>query len=135
MLRAIFAAMLVAAGLSTYSAALAQARDWAFVQSVGGLAIDAPVQKNGSWLLPIRCNVSGLETVTVRPSTLNSGLGCSVSARVEGQSILLTVATRLDSSAACPPVNLGPLAKGRYTVFYSGAPNERVRLQEIEIAL
>jgi hypothetical protein len=131
----LFAATLIAATFVTCNGAFAQVQDWAFVQSVGGLAVDAPVKKGGSWLLPIRADVSGVRASTTKPTKLNSALGCSIKTRIEDQSIFVTVVTAPGLSAACPAGDLGPLPKGRYTVFYSGSANERVRLRDIEIAL
>ena len=130
-------ALLVATGLLA-SPAHAQSRDWAFVQSVGGLALGVPVQKDGAWHLPIRCNVSGIEAITIKPTTLNSALACSTVARVEAQTIVLTVVTGLassGSSAKCPAARLGTSRTGRYAVFYSGSPAERVPLGEVNLAL
>ena len=69
-------ALALAAALLFSSAALGQARDWAFLQSVGGLALGVPVERNGVWRLPIRANVSGLEAVTTRPTAVHPTLAC-----------------------------------------------------------
>jgi hypothetical protein len=117
-------------------AALAQARDWAFIQSVGGLALGTPRQRSGGWQLPIRCDVSGVEAVTQQPTAMNSSLICITEARVEGQTILLTVLTRPDTDgafSACRPARLGQPPKGRYEVFYAGSASERVPLGEVYI--
>jgi hypothetical protein len=119
------------------AAAMAQSRDWSFVQSVGGLALGVPVERNGAWHLPIRCDVSGIEAVTTRPTAINSALACDTTARVEGETIVLTVIARDDESnafAACPPARLGRLPKGRYAVVYSGKSAERVEIGEVYIA-
>jgi hypothetical protein len=129
--------ILVAASCFSCGAS-AQARDWAFVQSAGGLAFDAPYKENGAWVLPVRCDVSGLKAITTKPATLNSALGCSTVGRIEGHDIMLTVVTHLASAAypaLCPPVNLGTPPKGHYVVFYSGSSSERVKLGEVDIAL
>jgi len=43
------------------------------MQSVGGLRIDAPVvEADGSTYLPLLCDVSGLQTITVKPTAMNS---------------------------------------------------------------
>ena len=115
-----------------------QARDWAFVQSVGGLSIGEPFHKDGSWHLPVRCDVSGLRTITTKPTSLNSALTCSTVARVEKDAIYIAVITRLpgsQNSAACPPARLGSIANGRYKVFYSTSSSERISVGDINIAL
>lgn len=131
--RFIVLVMLVAASCSS-RVTFAQARDWAFVQSVGGLAVEQPFRQDGRWFLPVRCDVSGIQAVTAKPSVLNSGIGCSTVARVEGRAILLRVETRLVSPAKCPPVDLGASLNGRYTVFYASSPKERVKISEVNIA-
>ncbi len=126
----------VAAGLFS-TAALAQARDWSFVQSVGGLALGVPVERNGTWYLPIRCDVSGVEAVTTRPTAIHSALACDPAAVVEGQTIVLTIVARPEESSAfadCPPVRLGRPPRGRYAVVYSGKTGERVAIGEVHIA-
>jgi len=120
------------------SPASAQSRDWAFVQSVGGLVVGEPSHQNGAWYLPIRCNVSGIQATTTKPTSLHSALACSTVARLEDQAIVLTVVTRAptsDASAACPPARLGVVPKGRYKVFYSGSSAERILIGEVNIAL
>lgn len=127
---------LALAALLLSSSALAQSRDWAFIQSVGGLAYSAPVYRNGAWYLPIRCDVSGFEAVTTKPTAVHPTLACTTTAQVDGRAIVLTVMTHGESSDAfseCPPVRLGNLEKGRYAVFYSGSASERVEIGEAYI--
>lgn len=124
--------LLLAALLSSTSA-LAQSRDWAFIQSIGGLAFSPPVYRAGAWHLPIRCNVSGAEAITTKPTAYHGTLACTMGVRVEGRAIVLTVMTHGESGDAfadCPPVRLGNLEKGRYAVFYSGSASERVEIGE-----
>jgi hypothetical protein len=48
---------------------------WEFMQSVGGIAIGQPEKIDDSaWVLPIRCDVSGLTTVTREPKVMHSGV-------------------------------------------------------------
>jgi hypothetical protein len=130
-------ALAVVAALLFGGSALAQARDWAFLQSVGGLALGVPVERNGAWQLPIRANVSGLEPVTTAPTAVHPTLSCTTRVKVEGEAIVLTVLTHAEAhggGAACPAARLGALTKGRYEVFYSGSADERVKVGEIFIA-
>jgi hypothetical protein len=114
--------------------AAAQTRDWAFIQSVGGLKLGVPVDRSGMWWLPVRCNVSGAEAVTAEPTAFHPTLACATAATVEGRSIVLTIMARPDPSggmADCPPARLGILERGRYTVFYSGSASERVEIGDV----
>lgn len=127
---------LLVAALLFSTSALAQSRDWAFIQSVGGLAYGAPVYRNGAWYLPIRCDVSGFEAVTTKPTAVHPTLACTTAVRVDGRAIVLTVMTRGESGdafSACAPVRLGNLEKGRYAVIYSGSASERVEIGEAYI--
>ena len=133
-MRAAVLGLVVALGM-TSSPVSAQSRDWFFVQSVGGLAIGEPMKKDGTWYLPIRCNVAGIEAITTKPTALHSALACSTIVRFEDQAIVLSVSTGVGSSAKCPPAKLGAIAKGRYKVFYSGSSAERIPIGEVNIAL
>jgi len=117
--------------------ALAEPRSWSFVQSVGGIAVDQPIQKDGAWLLPVISDVSGLQAITVKPSQLNSGLACqAVESTVEGASIFIVIATTIAGSgrtAQCPPAALGSPAPGIYSVFYRGPNGAPVLLREVRI--
>ncbi len=124
---------LALAALVFSTSALGQSRDWAFIQSVGGLAFGAPVYRNSAWYLPIRCTVSGAEAITTQPTVFHGTLACTMGVQVDGRAIVLTVMTHGESGDAfadCPPVRLGNLEKGRYAVFYSGSASERVEIGE-----
>jgi len=117
----------------------AEPRSWNFVQAVGGLSIGTPFHIEGGWVLPVHGDVTGLQTITVKPTTLNSGLACKkTAAEVVGNEIYLTIITSLagkDSGALCPPAFLGQLHSGKYAVFYRG-PNElAIKLGEVSIEL
>ena len=112
------------------ASAHASERDWAFMQSVGGMAIEAPVRvapsssmhKTARWQLPVRADVSGLTAVTRPPSSLNSALACTqTKAELRGHMIALRVLTglmRSGLSSVCPPADLGAIAPGNYRVVY-----------------
>lgn len=51
--------------------------DWAFVQSVGGLAIGDPyVDQNDILWIPLEVDFSGRNTISVEPTLRDSGLKC-----------------------------------------------------------
>ena len=112
-------------GSSLVEWALFPAQDWAFVQRVGGIAVGTPVRApNGHVLLPIDCNVSGLKTITVQPTTMNSSIVCAEPrVRVESHAISITIRTTFPSKSyrnpRCPDADLGVLSEGEYSVTYA----------------
>ncbi|MEO8677215.1 MAG: hypothetical protein ABI569_16685 [Casimicrobiaceae bacterium] len=112
---------------------------WASVQSVGGIAIETPIQSPSGWSLPVRANISGAEQITVKPTALSSALVCrQAAAVVEGRNVYLTIVSGLAGggrSARCPPSHLGVLTPGRYRVFYRGPNEEPHLLGEVSIGL
>ncbi len=112
-------------------------RNWAFVQAVGGVRVGPPlISEVGGWALRVVADVSGTRMVTVKPTTLNSGLACDAAAVVEGQSILVTISTVPAGGsrmASCSFVLLGELPSGRYPVFYKGPGEPPVPLGQVEI--
>lgn len=113
-------------------------RDWAFIQSVGGLAVGEPQRlADGNYRLPINCDVSGLKQITIKPTTLNSALavretGCAV----RGQTIQLWIKTCvMDArhSPAAPDMVLKNVPAGRYQVQYRSRDGSVVNLHEIEL--
>ena len=112
---------------------------WSFVSSVGGIAVDDPVRTANGLELPVRANVSGLETITVAPTFLNSMTACSrTRGRIKGQNIFVTIATsypRAGEGPRCPPAQLGDLPSGEYNVYYGAGRDGAVFLRKIRVAL
>jgi hypothetical protein len=117
--------------------AWAGAENWKFVQSVGGMALGKPALDRPGWVLPVGTNVSGLETVSVKPAAMNSALVCErVDVAIEQRNIYLTVVsglTRAGASPRCPPAELGRIDGGSYRVFYRGPGDTPVPLGDISI--
>jgi hypothetical protein len=97
---------------------------WEFMQSVGGIAIGQPEKIDDSaWVLPIRCDVSGLTTVTREPKVMHSGV---VVTRMlheirDGDiaiSIVINTPMGTARSSACPSITLKKVAPGDYRVLY-----------------
>ena len=112
---------------------------WEFVTSVGGIAVDPPQASPSGVTLPVRADVSGLQTISNKPTALNSIMECSLTrARVQGREILVTISTSLlrdGGSSRCPPAKLGRPAAGRYTVLY-GSTRENARpIGVVDVAL
>jgi len=96
------------------------------MQSVGGVKVERPYREAGTVYLPVVCDVSGLQAVTVRPTTVNSGLVVrKVGVAVEGANLYIWVTTSLphgSASAGCGAAALGHVPPGKYAVFYGKPP-------------
>jgi hypothetical protein len=112
-------------------------RDWAFVQSVGGMALGAPTQTTEGVMLPVRVDVTGSKTITTPPTALHSGLAIKeIRVRRDGNNVrleLLTTAAGKGSSASSRDVRLGNLEPGRYTIQYAEPNGGTVDLGEIQV--
>jgi hypothetical protein len=117
--------------------AWAGAENWKFVQSVGGMALGKPVLDRPGWILPVRIDVSGLDTVSVKPTVMNSALVCErVAVAIEQRNIYLTVVSglaRAGASPRCPPAELGRIDGGQYSVFYRSPGEAPVPLGDLSI--
>lgn len=97
---------------------------WEFIQSVGGIRLGEPAKKeNGSWVLPVVCDVSGLTTVTRKPTTMNSGLVVTrmlyqVSGREVRISVVLNAPLSTSRTSLCTEVTLSNINNGEYRVLY-----------------
>ena len=49
-------------------------KDWKFIQDIGGMSVGNPYKNSDGIVLPINCDVSGLRTITRKPTILNSDL-------------------------------------------------------------
>lgn len=123
--------------LSGCSGVMRDEQPWAFVTSVGGLELGTPVQEKNRWKLPIRADVSGLRSVTIKPTMLNSGLVCDkTKAYVEGRKIVIQIVTTIphgDASPLCPAADLGAIQPGQYDVLYGARLGERILLGPIKV--
>jgi hypothetical protein len=130
---------LVALMMSLPVSALAGSEGWSFIQSVGGLAVEAPRHDARGWVLPVHANLSGVEAISTKPTALKSAVICErADAIVEGRSIYLTIVSGLarpDTTARCPPAALGDISPGKYGVFYRGPGETAVRLGEVSVGL
>lgn len=127
--------------LSSCVALTERQRDWELVQFVGGISIGTPTLVDGSWSLPVHCNVAG-EQVTRKPIGGHSGLLCSsTTAIVQGHDILLSVRTSLATgtptklSSRCPPANLASATPGAYSVYYLDPDNTRHFIANVRLGL
>ena len=129
----IFTAALVA------SCGKGEPQSWGFVQSVGGVKVEAPLKSEiGGWALPVLADVSGLKTFTTKPTALNSALACDTDGRVKGKAIFITVFTDRPGStktSTCPFVQLGRLEPGTYSVSYWGPDEAPVLIGQVQVGL
>ena len=79
---------------------------WSEIEEVGGLSLGhARRFEDGSLRIPVRCNVAGLDSITVKPRMMNSGLGVAkVEAVVENGLVLITVFAGPGAPAQCTDV-------------------------------
>ncbi len=115
-----------------------QARSWHFIDARGGLQVGQPIRESGQWLLPVACNVSGIEALGSRPVIIHNNLAWSKSvARVEGFLVFLTLYTALQGprspSAKCGPAEIPRLQSGTYEVLYLNPDGTTQQLGEIII--
>ncbi|MDD5521602.1 MAG: hypothetical protein PHI84_12355 [Kiritimatiellae bacterium] len=123
---------------SCVSLITSRGQSWEMIQSVGGLRVDNPVtQTDGTIFLPVICNVSGLDTVTVKPTMLNSALVVrKIATKCRKDSIQLQIVTCVvdnKHTSITKGVYLGRMKKGSYLVQYLNPDGSVVKLREIEI--
>ncbi len=113
-------------------------RDWAFMQSVGGIGIGIPTRRSNGWFLPIRADVSGFQSINVKPTEIATGLACkAVDTLVKGDSIYVKVITSKagpSTSTQCPAAFLGEIASGSYRVFYQEESGNAVPMDGIYLS-
>jgi len=118
--------------------ATSESRDWAFIQAVGGMAIHEPVrQADGTWLLPVDCDVSGTRAITNQPTTMNSGIVVRrTDTEIHDRIVELRIVTCVaggERDALAPPADLGTPAPGTYRVRYANSDGTTVDLGTITI--
>lgn len=106
---------------------------WTFIQKTGGIKTEKPLETEDGFYLPIICNVSGLDSITVKPTTINSALSCiRIKLAIRGNAIHLKVVTGVAMSniydCKCKAVCIGDLKPGDYTVYYG---NEAIPERQI----
>jgi len=97
---------------------------WAFMQSVGGIRIEHPQKLDEfTWLLPVTCDVSGLNTVAQKPTIMQSGLVVTellhkTSSRDIRISVVVNVPLGTARDSRCPSITLSEVSGGDYRVLY-----------------
>ena len=108
------------------------------IQSVGGLRVGNPVKQiDGTIFLPVICNVSGLDTITVKPTMLNSAFVVKkIAAKYRKDRILIQVVTCVVDNkhvSATKGIGLGKPKKGSYQVEYLNPDGSTVLLKTVDI--
>lgn len=128
---------LAVAGLS--SLVTSKHVDWNFIQSVGGIMVSEPsLNENKTVWLPIICNVSGLEKITTKPTTVNSALVVrKIEHKIEKDRILIHVMTSLiddqNKDVRTKGIILENIKPGVYKVEYINPDNSVHFIREIKV--
>jgi len=134
--------MIYRMGLASMAALLLEAcageqRDWAFVQSVGGLAVGAPYRTPAGVMLPVDIDITGLRSITTKPTTMNSGLALKeIVIRPQGNTLLLKVMTTLGGKGSSPSSKdllVGNLEPGRYAVLFTEPGGATIEVGNITV--
>ncbi len=113
-------------------------RDWSFIQQTGGIRIGVPIEKEGRKMLPIEYDVTGLTTVTCKPTTMNSGLAVRrIEATAKDRQIVIRVVTQVIEKTSKKSTehfsDLSGIPRGSYDVYYESAGVPEKFLGRVEI--
>lgn len=114
--------------------------NWDFIQGVGGIKVGDPKPvPNDGWVIPVECDISGLTTVTRKPTDLNSALVVKdVRCRVEQNRILIWVVSCVITDKYKNPhwtkdVPLKGIGRGKFTVQYLNPDGSTVNIRSVEL--
>ena len=129
---------LLAGCLSCVSILTSHGQSWEMIQSVGGLRVENPVKQiDGTIFLPVICNVSGLDTITVKPTVLSSALVVKkIAAKCRKDRILIQVVTCVADNkhvSSTKGVSLGRPKTGSYQGEYLNPDGSTVLLRTVDI--
>jgi hypothetical protein len=116
-----------------------QIADWSFIQSVGGLQIGKTLQeKQFAWSMEIFCDLSGHQTFTQRPTTVDSGMIIQKTlVEAKGYDIFISLVTSPviwtsnPDKAKCKGVTIESTA-GFKNVYYRDATGKTYPLRQVE---
>ena len=114
--------------------------NWNFVQAVGGIKVGdpRPISK-GDWIIPTEIDVSGLTTITIKPTTINSALVVrDVRCKIRQDRILVwviacVVTDRYNESHWVKGITLKGIKPGKYKVQYLNPDGSMENIRSIEI--
>ena len=129
---------LLAGCLSCVSILTSHGQSWEMIQSVGGLRVENPVKQiDGTIFLPVICNVSGLDTITVKPTAINSALVVrKIAVKQRKEKIQIQVVTCVvdnKHTSVAKGVSLGKMPEGTYQLEYLNPDGTTVNLKEVKI--
>ena len=112
--------------------------DWNFIKYVGGIKTEKPIETEDGYYLPVICNVSGWDSITVKPKAVNSALFClKTKVKIIENKIYLTVITGIpvsgNLSSKSRAVGLGNLKDGNYKIYYQDKENTEHLIGEFSI--
>lgn len=109
-----------------------EARDWRFIQSVGGMKISLTGR-----LLEVDCDVSGMRNVTIKPTLINSGIGVrQLKHKQVGGIIQITLITSViekGMTSSCKPLDLSDYPAGKYSIEYLNRDGTTQPLGKIDL--
>ena len=113
-------------------------RDWTFIQTVGGIKTEKPLETEDGFYLPVICNVSGQDSVTGKPTGINSALFClKTKTKIKDNKIYITIITGypLFEKPDCKSkaVRIGKLKAGDYKVLYKNKESGEHQIGEFTI--
>ena len=107
-------------------------QDWNFIQSVGGMT--AVLQKDQ---LVVTCDVSGTQTVTIKPTMINSAMGVrKLKCSRKGNTLQLTLITSVlekGKKTTCDPIDVSTYPPGTYSVVYRDPDGTTHTLNTIDL--
>jgi hypothetical protein len=95
------------------------AQDWNFIQKVGGIQTENPIDTQDGSYLPVVCNISGIDSITFKPTQMNSAISCkTIKVERVGNNIYQTVITGLlnskNTNCNCKAPNIGRFGHESY---------------------
>jgi len=96
---------------------------WFEIQRYGGINISPPLSTQDGYYLPILCDVSGTDSITIKPVALSSSNTIKrTKAKIKGLDIFISIKTSNtffeEGLSKCKAVKLGKLGHGHYKVYY-----------------
>jgi hypothetical protein len=96
---------------------------WAEIQRYGGIKIEKPLETQDGYYMPIVCDVSGLDSITVRPtgvSSWNTFKRTKVSIKDHFIFISVSISGPFygEGTTKCKAAKIGKLEHGHYLVYY-----------------
>lgn len=100
-----------------------QKLSWKQIQSYGGIRVETPLDTQDGYYMPIVCDVSGMDSITVRPTGISSwNTFKRTKVRIDDHFIYISVSISGpfygEGTTKCKAAKLGKLEHGHYKVFY-----------------